>query len=565
MPATQVELGSLTLQPRRQLLADGRPLPIGRKALDILSTLAEASGELVTKDELLGAVWPSVVVEENALQVHIAALRKVLGPEAGRLATVRGLGYRLEVPEQTMSVPARPDRHSQSSVAILPLANLTSDPAKDYLANGIAQELIATLSRGTDLKVPSWTSTSYYRGRTADVRTIARQLGVETILEGWVKASADTVRVSAQLIDAASGFHIWADTFDRPFAQLFSLEDELARSIASALRAQLTPLERSKPNHEAFDLYLKACAMRTQLSIPSLHKAIELLEEATRIDGRFAQAHAALAGAKCFLVHMSAAGPSTLGEARRSAEMAVALDPALRGGHTVLAWAGLLDGNWQLAEHHSGVYDSCAMRSSIFTTVGYLRAAVVQAEHSISIDPANGANYMICAAAYWLMADYDAALQHLSMAVSLGIPVELMPGPAIRADAALDEGDHAAAAGLMEEAFDTMFGGQAGDALTRAYAAIAGKGSGEIAIASLDRFIRGSAVQDQLYVVKSAAGILMTLYCRLGSLDGAFRIAEGLIASRAETGSLDQQSLRFIWRPEMEGFRGSTHSQNSSD
>ena len=136
----QVLLGTLTLQPRRQLLADGRRLPLGRRALDILSVLAEAKGEIVTKDEILEAVWPGVIVEENAIQVHVAALRKALGDEAHRLTTVRGLGYRLDVPEQP--APSLEGKKEQNSVAVLPFANLTGDRDKDHVCDGIVRELV---------------------------------------------------------------------------------------------------------------------------------------------------------------------------------------------------------------------------------------------------------------------------------------------------------------------------------------------------------------------------------------------------------------------------------------
>jgi DNA-binding winged helix-turn-helix (wHTH) protein/Flp pilus assembly protein TadD len=115
MEVTEIQLGTLKLQPHRQLLADGKPVPIGRKALEILSVLAEAGGGLVTKDELLEAVWPDLTIEENALQVHVAALRKVLGPEAHRLTTVRGIGYRLELLSRAHEGPqVRADRQEDS-------------------------------------------------------------------------------------------------------------------------------------------------------------------------------------------------------------------------------------------------------------------------------------------------------------------------------------------------------------------------------------------------------------------------------------------------------------------
>src|SRR5688572_28525878 len=124
MRLDEIRLGSRTLQLRRQLLANGRREPIGKRALDILSVLAEAGGEIVTKDELLDSVWPGVTVEENALQVHIVALRKALGPEADRLKTIRGVGYQLDIdglaaPEGGVMPPSPPGDRSEEHTSEL--------------------------------------------------------------------------------------------------------------------------------------------------------------------------------------------------------------------------------------------------------------------------------------------------------------------------------------------------------------------------------------------------------------------------------------------------------------
>jgi TolB-like protein len=233
---SQVQLGLLTLHPHRQLMNDGQRLPLGRRALDILSVLAEAHGQLVTKDQIMEKVWPGVMVEENAIQVHVTALRKALGDEAGRLTTVRGLGYRLDLPAQPS--PVLEAKRCQSSVAVLPFANLTGDTSNEYLCDGLARELIAVLSRHTDLKVPAWQSAAYYKGRSADIRTVARQLGVETVVEGWIRSGGDSVRVGADLIDAQTGFHLWSSQFERKLADICGLDNDLVDSIGAALRGK---------------------------------------------------------------------------------------------------------------------------------------------------------------------------------------------------------------------------------------------------------------------------------------------------------------------------------------
>ena len=288
MVMNQVLLGTLTLQPRRQLLAEGRRLPLGRRALDILSVLAEARGEIVTKDEILAAAWPGVIVEENAIQVHVAALRKALGPEALRLSTVRGVGYRLEVPAQPS--PGI-ERREQKSVAILPFANLTGDPANAYLCEGIARELTTIISRQSDLKVPSWQSAFILGSRNINIRAAARQLGVETVVEGWVKREGDNVRVSAELIDADSGFHIWSGQFDAEIGEVFRLDGDLASSIAGALQTCLETARPATSNAEALDCYLKGMSLRSKAwSGDRFDEVRAHFRRAVDLDGNFAKA-----------------------------------------------------------------------------------------------------------------------------------------------------------------------------------------------------------------------------------------------------------------------------------
>jgi TolB-like protein len=564
MSASQIQIGSLTLQPRRQLLKEGQPLPLGRKALDILSVLAEAGGELVTKDELLASVWPGVVVEENALQVHVAALRKALGGEAERLTTARGLGYRLNVPQQAMTVPSRGDRRYQSSIAVLPFANLTGEPSKDYLANGIAQELIATLSRATDLKVPSATSSFYYKGRTADVRAIGRHLGVDTVLEGWMKFSGSRIRVSAQLIDAATGFHLWAETFDRPVTEMIALDEELAAAIAGALRTQLRPIQSPTTNLEAFDLYLQAQALHLTPTADNLRTSIAYLTRAIELDPRFSRAHAYMALDLCNSITSGIRGPDALKDARRHAEQAILIDPSLWQGHSALAFCGLLEGNWSLAEEHCGEHDLCPVRGGMLSTLGYLQAARTQTEHTMVLDPNCTSSTVVCATIHWQIGDQEASLRRTAGAISLGYPAELMPLPFFRADAALAAGDWQVASEILAEGLPQPWLDCDGAAVVRRIcAAAAGEGGGEIAIASLDRFVKRLEAADLLRLVPT--GLPMSFFARLGALDQAFRLADDMILRWQTTGLIEQPSLMFFWLPQMQEFRDDPRFEGIAD
>ena len=160
MSEAEYRIGGAVLRSRRELLRNGTPVPIGGRALAILSLLAERGGALVTKDELHDAVWANSIVEENALQAQVSAVRKALGEEGRRLVTVHGRGYRLDLDQ-----PEGCEREvSQASIAVLPFENV-GNAEHAYLADGLAEELISRLARVSGLKVPARTSSFAYRGK----------------------------------------------------------------------------------------------------------------------------------------------------------------------------------------------------------------------------------------------------------------------------------------------------------------------------------------------------------------------------------------------------------------
>src|SRR5215470_635039 len=209
---------------RRQLSRDGDVVQLGSRAIDILCVLASAKGNLVTKDEIMERVWPGLVVAESNIQVHVSALRRALdeGKEGlGHVVTVPGRGYRFV--EQPLPVPAEdsktapqpglpiPDR---PSIAVLPFANLSGDPEQEYFADGIVEEIITALSRIRWLFVIARNSTFTYKGKAIDLKRIGRELGVRYVLEGSVRKDDGRVRITAQLIEAETGAHLWAERLD---------------------------------------------------------------------------------------------------------------------------------------------------------------------------------------------------------------------------------------------------------------------------------------------------------------------------------------------------------------
>ncbi|MGH6816580.1 MAG: winged helix-turn-helix domain-containing tetratricopeptide repeat protein [Hyphomicrobiaceae bacterium] len=279
---------------RRELMREGVPVRLGSRALDILSVLASAGGEIVTKDELLKRVWPGRIVEENNLQVQVSALRKALDEgKSGQshLVTVPGRGYRLIGLTETPPGPAREDK---PSIAVLPFRNMSNEPAQDYFADGMVEDIITALSRLRWLFVIARNSSFTYKGRAVDVKQVGRELGVRYVLEGSVRKAAQRVRITAQLIDASTGTHLWADSFDGGIEDIFDLQDQVAASVVGAMSPKLEQAEieraRRKPteNLDAYDYYLRALASAHRVTRKATDEALRLFARASALDPDFA-------------------------------------------------------------------------------------------------------------------------------------------------------------------------------------------------------------------------------------------------------------------------------------
>jgi serine/threonine protein kinase/Flp pilus assembly protein TadD len=233
---------------------------------------------------------------------------------------------------------------SEKSIAVLPFENLSTDPENAYFAEGVQDEILTRLSKIGDLKVISRTSTQHYKSRPENLREIAKQLGVAHVLEGRVQRSGDVVRVNVQLIKAANESHLWADTFDRKLADVFSVESDVAKAIADQLRAKLTGQEEqvvaAKPtdNTEAYDSYLRGLAFGLKTTTPAtLVAAQRHLREAVRLDPKFAHAWALLSwvDAAGYLTTFLQPTVALREESRHAAETALTLQPDL--GEAVFA------------------------------------------------------------------------------------------------------------------------------------------------------------------------------------------------------------------------------------
>jgi len=290
------------------------------------------------------------------------------------------------------------------SIAVLPFDNLSRDPDNAYFAEGVQDEILTRLAKVADLKVISRTSTQKYKSAPDNLRDIAKQLGVSNILEGSVQRAGDQVRVTVQLINATTDAHLWAESYDRALTDIFTVESEIAKTIADTLRAKLTGSEErmmsKKPtaNPEAYELYLKGRFFWNKRTGVDLRKSIDYFDQAVAKDPSYALAYAGLADAYVLLSGFGAASPKdSLPEAKAAAEKGLDLDGTLGEAHASLAQALLaydfnfaranrefrraieLNPNYATAHHWYG--------ESVLTPLGQFEDGVAELKRALQLDP----------------------------------------------------------------------------------------------------------------------------------------------------------------------------------
>jgi TolB-like protein len=333
----EIRLGRLTLQPGRQLLADGAPVPLTRKPLQILTALANARGSLVTKDELIDAVWPSQLIEEGALQVHVVALRKALGSDAERLKTVHGFGYRLDLSGTAASDAGAPVVSApQPSIAVLPLRLLGRGGKHALIAEALPHELIAELSRLRWLLVIARASSFQFRDTEPNIAGVGATLGVKYCLSGTLEHEGDRLAVTVELADTRTLGVIWGDRYLAPLDAIHETRSRIVGSIVSALEFYIPVHEaqaaasRSTENLDAWGLYHLALQRVFRSTAEDNAAARALFEQAAARDPGFARAHAGLSFThfqNAFMRYVAETESETIA-ARRHADRAMELDPA---------------------------------------------------------------------------------------------------------------------------------------------------------------------------------------------------------------------------------------------
>ncbi|RWM23558.1 MAG: transcriptional regulator [Mesorhizobium sp.] len=291
---------------RGALVREGRPVALGQKGLSLLQALLEAPTQVLSKTALMEAAWPDAVVEESNLSVQIAALRKLLGPQpdgSAWIATVPRTGYRFAGSVRVLDgaadgAPGQPaSLYERPAIAVLPFANVSGDREQAYLADGITEDIITALTRFRWFRVIGRNSSFVYKDKPVDSKRVAHELGVRYVLEGSVRRSGRHIRVSTQLVDAASANQIWAERYEMEMTEAFAVQDAIAERVAGAIEPELLKTEslpaaaRSSGNATARDLVRQGTWHFHHVGRQTHLSARKLFREACRLDPELAEAH----------------------------------------------------------------------------------------------------------------------------------------------------------------------------------------------------------------------------------------------------------------------------------
>jgi serine/threonine-protein kinase len=302
-----------------------------------------------------GEPVPSARDRRNSVPPHVdAALLCALAKAPGeRFDTAEGFAQALVAPTMAAGAPMTP-----TSIAVLPFVNLSMDPENEYFSDGITEEIINALAHLPGLSVAARTSSFAYKGRSPTPGEVREELGVDAVLEGSVRKSGNRIRITAQLINAADGYHLWSERYDREMEDVFAIQEEIATAIATTLKGRLAAgepspvVKRYTDNLEAYQLYLKGRYVEKTRRRPGLTRGIEYFEQAIALDPDYALAHAGIADSYTLLAWYRFLPPrEAFPRARVAALQALEIDEMLPEAHTSLASVQFYyDWDWQGAE-----------------------------------------------------------------------------------------------------------------------------------------------------------------------------------------------------------------------
>lgn len=442
---------------RRELHRDGSPVPVEPQVFDLLVHLIRHRDRVVSKDDLLAAIWQGRTVSESALFNRINAARTAVGDTGGRQSLIKTLprkGLRfvgLVREDETPPFPAHralkpvdayretphlslPDR---PSIAVLPFDDHSGDPDQEHFADGLSEDLITGLARIRWLFVSARNSAFAFKNRVIDLKAVSRELGVRYVLEGSVRRAGKRVRISAQLVDATTGGHVWAERYDRELVDIFAVQDEITRSVAGTIEPHLLAAEgiralsRSAENLDAWELAARAQTQFWRMTRNDFLAATELLERSISLYPDYVVARSLLGFFLAFAVHMGWIDRSEgLEHGRQHAMRAAAVDDRD-------PWAHIALGYWCLMERRTEEAIAAFRRAVAFNPnsaisryhlshglafAGQDREAIEHAEDAIRLsplDPMTAHFHGAIAVAHYVAGRYADALRYTTEAARL--------------------------------------------------------------------------------------------------------------------------------------------------
>jgi TolB-like protein len=303
----RVKFDNYSLDTERRELRQGPTLVrIQPQVFDLLAFLIESRDRVISRDDLIATIWNGRIVSESTLISRINAARRAIGDDGKGQRLIKTLSrkgirfvgtVRVEQGQASTGPMSPVDVFDKPAIAVLPFQDMSGEPDQEYFADGIVEDIITALSRTRRLFVIARNSTFTYKGRAVDVKQIGRELGVRYVLEGSVRKAADRVRITAQLIDASTGVHLWAERFDSVLKDLFDLQDQVTTGVVTAIvpKVEQVEIERAKrkptDSLHAYDYYLRGMANYHVGTRTAMSDALELFQKASALDPEFASAH----------------------------------------------------------------------------------------------------------------------------------------------------------------------------------------------------------------------------------------------------------------------------------
>ena len=350
----------------RELTRAGEGIAVEPQVFDLLIFLVENRERVVSKDDLIERIWDGRIVSESTLTSRINAARKAVGDSGKDQAVIRTIarkGFRFvgdvhvhrggaEASVDRLAPPdhpSEPPRHQlaaldRPAIAVLPFVNISGEPAQEYFSEGISEDIITALSKLRWFYVIARNSSFIYRGKSVHHRQIGEELGVGYVVEGSVRKDGDQVRITAQLVDVATGSHLWAERYDRGLADVFAVQDEITQAVVAAIEPQLYAAEdfharrKTPDNMDAWDLVMRALSHYWRVTRQDNLVAQALLEKAIAVDPGYGQALSLLASCHTFSAHMGwEEMPEAVPIAERAALAAIRADSEDAWAHFALA------------------------------------------------------------------------------------------------------------------------------------------------------------------------------------------------------------------------------------